>query len=126
MKTSTVRGLMRCRSCGSTSPAPLASPAYLRSSSHSGLRAVRDLRVAVLSASGWMRGAALATAALPITAIAASTARVTPTLRAVDESSTVAGVLVGWVTGSAINLATGAWAAAASVESMAAEQGEDG
>ena len=29
----------------------------------------------------------------------------------------VAGVLVGWVTGSAINLATGAWAASASVES---------
>jgi membrane-associated phospholipid phosphatase len=30
---------------------------------------------------------------------------------------TVAGVLVGWVTGSAINLATGAWAAASAVES---------
>ena len=29
---------------------------------------------------------------------------------------TVAGVLVGWVTGSAINLATGAWAAATAVE----------
>ena len=74
-KTSTVRGLMRCRSCGSTSPAPLASPAYLRSSSQSGLRATSDLRVAVLSASGWMRGAALATAGLPTTATAASTAR---------------------------------------------------
>ena len=37
----------------------------------------------------------------------------------------VAGVLVGWVTGSAINLATGAWAAAASAEQMAAGQAED-
>lgn len=35
-----------------------------------------------------------------------------------------AGVLVGWATGSAINLATGAWAAAASVEQMAEGQAE--
>jgi membrane-associated phospholipid phosphatase len=34
----------------------------------------------------------------------------------------VAGVLVGWVTGSLINLATGAWAAAAKVDQMAAGQ----
>ena len=80
MNVSTVRGLMRCRSWGSTSPASLASAAYLRRSSQSGLRATSDLRVAVLSASGWMRGAALATAGLPRTATAASTARVAPDL----------------------------------------------
>lgn len=36
----------------------------------------------------------------------------------------VAGVLVGWVTGSAINLATGAWSAAAAVEQLAEGQAE--
>ena len=95
-KMRTVRGLMRCRFWGSMSPAPLASAAYPRNSSHSGLRAVRDLRVAVLSASGWIRGAARATAGLPITARAASTARLTPTLSAVDERSSATSVSSIW------------------------------
>ena len=53
----------------------LLLPAYLRSSSQRGLRATSDLRVAVLSASGWMRGAALATAGLPTTTSAGPPAR---------------------------------------------------
>ena len=116
--TSSVRHLMRCRSCGSTSPAPLASPAYLRRSSQSGLRATSDLRVAVLSASGWMRGAALATAALPMTAIAASTARVTPTLRAVDDSSSATSVSsissVAAISAKPKSMSQGRWSGASS------------